>query len=177
MAYQVTDPRLGVPNISVVSDSSSPAVPVGTIVRAADPVYGGGEFIYLPCLSGQIVGSLVTYTMGSGVTPTSTAAVTLTASTKNQARPVAVSMAANSSGTAKYGWFAIQGSVPIKKTAVKVSPNVAVFLGTTSGRVGPASGSGKQVLGARTMNTATVASATSTVLVEINRPHLQGQTT
>jgi hypothetical protein len=177
MSYLVTEHRIGVPNISSVSDAGTPEVKVGTIVRAEDEVYGAGEFIYLPCLSGQIVGSLVTYTMGSGVSPTTTAAVSLTTSTKNQARPVAVSMAANSTGTTKYGWFAIQGSVPVKKTAVRVNPNVAVFLGTTSGRVGPASGSGKQVLGARTMNTATVASATSTVLVQINRPHLQGQTT
>ena len=35
--------------------------------------------------------------------------------------------------------------------------------------------SGKEVLGARTANTATVASATTTVTVVIDRPHLQGQ--
>jgi hypothetical protein len=37
--------------------------------------------------------------------------------------------------------------------------------------------SGKQVLGARSANLATVASTVSTVIVSINRPHLQGQIT
>lgn len=176
MAYNVTDPRIGIPGAAVISDSSTPAVPPGTIVRMTDPIYGAGEFMYLRALSGQVVGNLVTYTMGSGVAPSAqSAAVALTTSTKNQGRPVAVAMATNSTGAQKYGWYCIQGTVPIKKTALKVNPTTTVFLGTTSGRIGAASGSGKQVLGARTMNTATVASATSTVLVEINRPVLQGQ--
>jgi len=178
MAYFSTENRAGVPGAAIVSDSSTPAVIPGTIVRMVDPVYGGGEFIYLRCLSGQVVGNLMTYVVASGVSPSSqSAAVALTTSTKNQGRPVVVAMATNTTGAQKYGWFCTQGTVPIKKTALKVNPNVALFLGTTSGRIGAASGSGKQVLNARTVNTATVASATSTVLCEINRPLLQGQVT
>jgi len=178
MAYYMTNARAGLPNSDAISDSSSPACPVGTIAWGVDPVYGGGEFIYLPALSGQVAGNLVTYVMGSGVGPAAqSASVSLTTSTKNQARPVAVAMAANTTGSTKYGWYGIQGTFRIKKTANKVSPGIAVFLSTTSGRIGASTGSGKQVLGARCMNTATVASATSTVLVEINRPHLQGQIT
>lgn len=175
MAYKITEPRLGIPNISAVSDSSAPAVTPGTIVRAEDPIYGAGEFIYLPVLSAQIVGSLVNYDSGSGVGVSGSPTITLNPNTANLARPVAVSMAANTSGTTKYGWFCIQGTVPVKKTAVKVNPKVAMFQSATAGRIFPTTASGKQVLGARSMNTATVASATSTVLLEVNRPHMQGQ--
>lgn len=178
MAFYPIENAIGIPPIASVSDASSPAVTPGKIVRAKDPVYGEGEFIYLPVLSGQTVGQMVTYNSASGVTPGSgnTVSVALTTSTKNQARPFAVAMAANTSGTTKYGWFCIQGTVPIKKVAIKVSPTVALFLGATSGRVTSTAASGKGILGIRSMNSATVASATSTVLVEINRPHLQGQT-
>lgn len=179
MAFFPIENAIGIPGAAIVSDSSTPAVSPGKIVRMKDPIYGEAEFIYLPVLSGQTVGQLVTWNSASGVATGSsnTVSVALTTSTKNQARPVAVAMAANTTGTTKYGWFCVEGTVPVKKTALKVSPNVALFLGTTSGRIGASSGSGKQVLGARTMNSATVASATSTVLVQINRPHLQGQVT
>jgi len=175
MAYYITDPRLGMPGSTVLSDSSAPAVPAGTIAHGVDPVYGGGEFVYLPCVSGQVVGNLVNYTSGSGQTVGTNVYTTLNPNTANLARPVAVAMVANTSGVSKYGWFCIQGTVPVKKTAVRVSPNVAVFQSATAGRIMPTVASGKQVLAARTMNTATVLSATSTVLVEIMRPHMQGQ--
>jgi len=174
MAYTIQTNQIGVPAIALTSDSSSPAVPIGTIVRASDPNYGEGEFIYLPGVASNTIGSLVTYTVGSttvsGITP---AAVALTVSTKNQGRAVAVSMAANT-GTATYSWYAIKGTVPVKKTAVKIAPAQKVFLSGTSGRVYATTASGKQVLGSVTSNTATVASATSTVLVAINRPTLMG---
>ena len=174
-AFFSTEPQAGITPALAVSASSTPAVTPGKIVRMKDPTYGEGEFIYLTCLSGQTLGQLVTFTVQSAVGTPSHTAVALTTSTKNQARPVAVAMAANATGAANFGWFAIGGSVLIKKTALKVSPGAKVFLGTTSGRIGAASGSGKQVLNAITTNTATVASATSTVLVYVNRPFLQGQ--
>lgn len=176
MAYSIIEPRIGVQQIGAISDSSAPSVIPGTIVRAQDPVYGHGEFIYLPALSAQIVGSLVNYDSGSGVAVSGSPVVTLNPNTAGLARPVAVSMAANAAGTTKYGWFCIQGTVPAKKTATKVNPKVAMFQSATAGRIMSTTASGKQILGARSMNTATVASATSTVLLEVNRPHMQGQT-
>jgi hypothetical protein len=41
----------------------------------------------------------------------------------------------------------------------------------------PTAASGKQLLGARSANLATIAATVSTVIVSINRPHLQGATT
>jgi len=41
----------------------------------------------------------------------------------------------------------------------------------------PTATAGKQVLGARSANLASVAAGVSTIIVSINRPHMQGQIT
>jgi hypothetical protein len=112
-----------------------------------------------------VVGSLVTYNA-------TTYQTTLSANTANQATPVAVAMSANTAGL--FGWYQIGGLAVVKKTAVAVNAQVPVYQSATVGRVMPTAASGKQVLGARSANLATVASGVSTVIVSINRPHLQG---
>jgi hypothetical protein len=174
MAFKITEPRIGVPGITSITSVASAGlinstdVLVGTIVRADDPTYGGGEFVYLCGVGSLTVGNLVTYNQLTGLT-------TLAPSTANLAQPVAVSMAANTSTTA-LGWYQIAGEAVIKKTAIKINPNVPIYLSGTAGRVMSTAASGKQILGARTNNAATVASATSTISVLINRPHAQGAT-
>ena len=173
MAYTIVNPRAGVPSLTSITSVASAGlinttgVPVGTIVVANDPTYGAGEFIYLAGASSTVVGSLVTYNALTGAT-------TLAPNTADLAQPVAVAMAANTSSTA-LSWYQIAGAAVIKKTNVKVSPNVAVYLSGTAGRIMSTVASGKEILGARTANAATIASATSTVTVTINRPHLQGR--
>ena len=71
----------------------------------------------------------------------------------------------------------IQGMELRPGNAQAVNAQVPVYQSATVGRVMPTAASGKQVLGARSANLATVASTVSTVVVSINRPHLQGQTT
>lgn len=174
MAFKITDARIGVPAVTSITSVASAglinstAIPVGTIVRADDPTYGGGEFVYLCGVGSNTIGSLVTYNQLTGL-------ATLAPNTANLAQPLAVSMTANTSTTA-LSWYQIAGAAVIKKTATKVSPNVAVYLSGTSGRIMATAASGKQILGARSNNAATVASATSTVTVLINRPHAQGAT-
>lgn len=175
MAYKIIEARIGLPQISTTVSAASlnallatGAPPVGTVVRAEDPTYGQGEFIFLQGVGSTVVGSLVTYNTLTGVT-------VLAPNTANLAQPVAVAMAA-ANATTQYGWYQIGGTAIIKKTATKVSPAVALWLTSTAGRVSSTSASGKQILGARTVNAATVASATSTITAVIDRPHLQGQT-
>lgn len=174
MAFTSIEPRLGIINISntVSANSAGGAtlatgIAIGTVVRANDPTLGMGEFIFLQGVASTVVGSLVTYNPQTGVTA-------LSPNTANLAQPVAVAMAA-CNATTLYGWYQIEGMATIKKTAVKVNPNVAVFQSATTGRIMSTAASGKQVLGARSANAATVASATSTVVVTVNRPHMQGQ--
>lgn len=164
MAYKITNPQMGLPAIGEVQTTVPSACPVGTICTAADPTYGGGEFIFLPTNASQVVGSLVYYN-------TTAPSTTLTPNTADLAASVAVAMDAYSAG---YAWFQIAGAAVVKKTASKGLPNNAIFLSATSGRVVTSSASGKAILGARTNNTTTVTTTTSTLVVTINRPHLMG---
>lgn len=176
MAYTFDEPKLGLLQINQVDSGETTAngttIPtgpnkLGMIVRAFDPTYGEGEFILLKGVASTAVGSLVTW-------DGTTYATTLCATTANQARPVGVAMAANTSAST-YSWYQIGGTAVVARTTgVKLSPTVAIGV-TSTGKVG-ASASGKEILGARSANSATVASATTTVAVVMNRPHLQGRT-
>lgn len=152
----------------IESTQSTQAHALGKIVKAYHSTYGQGEFIYLLGIGSTVAGSMVIY-------DGTTYATTLSPNTANQGRPVAVSMSANVAS--QYGWYAIGGTVPVLKTAVKVSPKVKVYQSGTTSRVFPTATSGKQVLNAISANAATVASATSTVDVLLNRPFMQGQVT
>lgn len=177
MAYTFDDNKAGLLQIAVTdagitTTNGTAAIPtppavLGQIERAFDPTYGAGEFILLVGVASTAVGSLVTY-------DGTTYQTTLCATTSNQARPVAVAMSAN--GAASFGWYQIEGTAVVTKTTgAKVNPTVAIGVVST-GKVG-ASASGKEILGARSANAATVASATTTVNVVVNRPHLQGRIT
>jgi len=177
MAYTFDDNKAGLLQIAVTdagittangtSAIPTPPAVLGQIERAFDPTYGAGEFILLVGVASTAVGSLVTY-------DGTTYQTTLCATTSNQARPVAVAMSANGAGS--FGWYQIEGTAVVTKTTgAKVNPTVAIGVVST-GKVG-ASASGKEILGARSANAATVASATTTVNVVVNRPHLQGRIT
>lgn len=182
MAYTFDEPKAGLLQIANVdagvtspsgvssgSATLSPTPPnvLGMVVRAFDPTFGEGEFILLKGVASTIVGSLVIW-------DGTTYATTLCATTANQGRPVAVSMAANTASTT-FSWYQIGGTAVVAKSAVSFAATVALGVNST-GKVG-AVASGKQILGARTANAATVASATSTIQVVMDRPHLQGRVT
>lgn len=168
MTYFLTASYIGAP---VFTDTdTTKKVPLGTIVRAFDPTYGEGEFIYLLGVASTEVGSVVSY----NATTYQTALLTVT-NGKNKGVPVAVAMSANLA--TYYGWYQISGNAVIKKTTVAVTPQVPVFISATSGRLKVLASAGQQILGAMTANLATVVTTTSTVVVTINRPHTQGQIT
>lgn len=164
----------------ITTTSTTRQHPIGKVIRAydADGTYGMAEFIYLPGVANTLVGSLVTYnSLGfsyAAGAETQQGSTTLAPNTANLAQPVAVAMSANVAS--QFGWYMIGGAAVIKKTAVKVNPGVAVYLSATAGRIMSTAASGKQLLGARSGNAATVLSATSTVIVIIDRPHVQGAT-
>ncbi len=167
MAYFITTPQIGFQDIATTSTTQ--AHPLGTIVTAFDATtYGTGEFIYLGGVASTVVGSLVTY----NPLALNTTATVLSPTAGSQGSPVAVAMSANVAGP-NYGWYQISGTAVIKKTAVKVNPTVALFQSGTAGRVMSTVASGKQFSGMRSVNAATVASATSTINAVINRPSFQ----
>ncbi len=177
MTYQITTQTLGVMPIANIDSGYTPAngsaaipsapMTPGMIVKATDPTYGEGEFILLLGVASTIVGSLVRYNAVSFQT-------VLAVNTAVQAMPVAVAMSANLAGT--WGWYQISGTAALAKTAVIVLPNVAVYISGTAGKVKALASAGLQVVACRSQ-LATTASATGTVLVTVNRPHLQSQIT
>lgn len=180
MAYTFDEPRIGmlqIANVDTGISYTSPAgvttiIPtppnvLGSVVRAFDPTYGEGEFILLKGVTSTAVGSLVVY-------DGTTYATTLAPTTAAQARPVAWAMSANTSSTA-FGWYQISGTVVAVKSAVAIAPRVAIGVNST-GKIGN-TGTGKEIEAARSANLATVASATTTVTIVVNRPNLQGRIT
>ena len=164
MAYVITDPRLQMQSIATTDTTQNHAL--GTRVKAADPTtYGEGVFVYLLGVASTVVGSLVSYNATTWQTA-------LSANTANLAGPVAVAMSANVAS--QYGWYQIAGLAVIKKTAVIVLAQVAIYQSATTGRIMSTAASGKQILGARSANLTSVVSATSTVVVSIEYPHKQG---
>lgn len=183
MTYSIINPFAGVlpialtdsgaimpNNLNTGSTTAVPTLPLypGMIVQAQDPTYGMGEFILLAGVASTIIGSLVRYNTVSFAT-------TLAVNTAVQDMPVAVAMSANVSATT-WGWYQISGTAVLAKTAVIVLPNVAVYLSGTAGKVKAVASAGLQVVACRSQ-LATTASASGTVLVTINRPHLQSQIT
>lgn len=171
MAYTIADTFLGYPKIAATSTApwigggtSNTTPPLGTIVRATDPTYGSGEFIFLKGVASTVVGSLVTYDQYLGTT-------TLAPATGGNG-PVAVAMSANVAN--QYGWYQIAGTAAVKAPNA-MTPGADVFmLAATPGSVDDAAVNGEQVLNAKVSTTTGTPSA-GLGLIQINRPFLQGQ--
>jgi len=135
----------------------------GTVVKAWDPIYGEGEFIYLKGIGSTVVGSLVTYDVYLGLTA-------LAPATGGNGA-VAVAMSANVAN--QWGWYQISGQAVVK------APNAAVvgaqvwMLAATPGSVDDAVVAGEQVLNA-TFSTTTGTPSSGLAVIAINRPFLQG---
>jgi len=162
----ITENEMGIQPIATLSTTQNHTL--GKVVRAKDDTtsgQGAGEFIYLLGVANTVAGSVVTYN-------TTTYQTSIALGTANQGGPLAVAVGANVA--ASYGWYQIGGQAVVKKTAVIVSAAKKVYLvsstATGGGRISAASVTGKQILGARSANLTAIASATSTVMVVIDRP-------
>lgn len=163
MAYVITAPaEIGFQPIAVTDTTQNH--PLGTIVRAKDPTYGEGEFIYLLGVASTIVGSPVVY---NGTTYATTLAPVGT----NKPQPIAFAMSANVAS--QYGWYQISGTAIAAKTSGLALASAAAVGILTAGKVA-ATGSGKEIQGALTVAKATTP---KTVALIINRPHMQGRIT
>lgn len=166
MAYNIDTQLLGCPPIT--NHDTTAIVPVGTIVKAHDPTYGAGEFIYLKGCASTVAGSVVNY---NGLTYLTA----LGYIGENVAGPMAIAMSANVAG--EYGWYQIAGyAIASKGCAVSFAAGAKVAVSTSTG-LAVATISGNELQGAVV---ATVASATAgrvTVALMISRPHVQGRVT
>lgn len=138
--------------------------PLGTVVAAADPTYGGGEFIYLKDVASTAVGSLVTY---DPYLPN-----TVLAPATGGIGPVAVAMSANVAN--QYGWYQISGVAAVAAPNSMTAGANVYMLAATPGSVDDAQVNGEQVVGA-VVTTTTGTPSTGLALITMNRPFLQGQ--
>lgn len=130
MAYTILDPVLGYPKIAATStapwvggQASSSIPPLGTIIRAVDPTYGMGEFIFLKGVASTAVGSWVL------INPDDYTTNLLAADMKGA---VAVAMSANVLN--QFGWYQIGGKA-IGLCLAGYLDNALVYTTATPGSV------------------------------------------
>lgn len=159
MAYNFTDPKVGMQPIAATSTVQNH--PIGTLVKAYDPTYGEGEFIYLKGLASTAVGELVIYDTYANTTKRGVA---------GDRGPAAVAMSANVAN--QYGWYQVKGAT-VSKVAAAFAAGGNVYLTATAGTIDDATVAGDKVDGARGKTAIDTPSAGFAVL-QIDRPSLNG---
>ena len=186
MTYTLASPTIGVPDVTTVVATGGVGTPgisnlpsvtteaqLGQVVEAWDATLGNAQFILLkvPASTTVTVGLLYQFDKQYTIT-----VVPAGSSSINTGVAVALAYSTVSSSTAvQYAWFLIRGTAPVLKTAVTVAPQSPVYMSATAGRIYLTASAGKQILGARTQNTATVTSTTSTVNLYLNFSALEGK--
>lgn len=168
MAYTPIESRLGVQPIAfgnvgntLFQSGQSPFLnkehPLGTIIRAYDPVYGEGEFIYLQMVGGQSPGHLVTWggygaVVGDGATLEAQYQAALTTNTAGQSRPVGVAMAGYPTAvgglqpTAAFGWYQIAGNAVVFTNNTATGAPTRIYQSATAGLVTSTQANGLQIV-------------------------------
>src|SRR4051812_23955161 len=109
LAFLPTSQFIGIQGIHVTSTTKNH--PLGTVVRAQDPLYGEGAFVYALGVASTAIGDLCPFNTG-----TSPASVrTLAASVG----PCGVAMSANVA--LGYGWYQIQGATVINSASATIN--------------------------------------------------------
>lgn len=155
MAYRITDTVVGTQPIATTDTVQNH--PLGTIVRAVDPVYGAGEFIYLKGVASTVVGSWVLFNPDDFSTSLLAA---------NDIGSVAVAMSA--CVASNYGWYQIKGKA-IGKALTGFVDNANVYSTATAGSVDDAIVAGDRVKNAKGASAVDTPS-TGLAEFEIDRP-------
>lgn len=166
-AYALTTPRPGIGDFA--DFDTVRRWPVGTVVSAWDPLYGEGEFTYLPGVASTARGSLVNFntsaTSGAGAT------ALVDSDTAATCRgPVAVAMCANILATT-WAWYQIRGTGVI--LAGTVAADALVYATSTGGSVDDAVVAGNKVDG-MVFKTANGTPSAGFALVQMARPSMNG---
>jgi len=161
MTFHITDTVAG--SQGVADTSTTQNHPLGTLVRAYDPTYGEGEFIYLSGVASTVVGSWVTVHEDDFTT-------TLLAA--NDIGRTAISMSINVAS--QWGWYQISGK-GVGLAAASYADNGLVYATATAGTIDDAVVAGdrvKQAIGASAVDTP----STGLAEFEIDRPFMDDAT-
>jgi hypothetical protein len=166
MAYVPHTPHLGFPPIaqtgalSALAGRSTPGPWLGDIIRAQDPVYGVGEFVFVKGVAACTIGSALLINEDDWST-------TLLLSGASQIGPVGISMSANIASN--YGWAQISGKGFVVSGGA-IADNALVYATAVGGKVDDA-----VIAGARVKNAlfaSTVAAVDLLTEIELNRPFM-----
>lgn len=119
MAYAFVDPKVGMQPIAATSTVQQH--PIGTRVKAYDPTFGEGEFIYLKGLASTAVGEVVIYDTYANTTKRGVA---------GDRGMAAVAMSDNVAN--QFGWYQIAGAAVVK-VAAAFAANANVYWTATAG--------------------------------------------
>lgn len=198
MAFSARTPNAGFPSLNGYDKIKY--AEFETRVQAFDPVYGDATLVYLACPQSALATSTLVTKVATSINNLTTnsavfqlpdgrqttfanapVATVMPTSSGNSGQPVYVTINSFTTtlysdlATARYfGWFMEMGQFPVLKTSVAVSPASRVWISGTAGRFYQTSSTGKNIVGIRTANTATIVTSTSTVLCNINVPMIQG---
>jgi hypothetical protein len=143
---------------AIADTLTSKKMQLGTRMKAQDPTYGPGEFIYLKGVASTAIGSVVLFNLDDWSTSLATA---------NDKGPIAVAMSANVAN--QYGWYQIYGKGVAKVLAGFVD-NGDCYLTATAGSVDDADVAGDFIRG---MKGASAIDTPSTGLAEVELAYPQ----
>lgn len=186
MTYSLSSPTIGVPNITSVIAAGGVGTPgvsnlpsvtteaqLGQVVEAWDTTLGSAQFILLAIPLNTVITPGLLYQFDKNYNVTLIPAGG-TSSKTGVAVALGYNAVSSNASAVQYTWFLVRGQAPVLKTAVTVPPQTALYMSATAGRVYITASAGKQILGARTQNTATVTSTTSTVNAYFNFSSIEG---
>lgn len=150
----------------IANTSTVQAHKLGTIVRAVDPIYGEGEFIYLKGVASTVLGDVVAYVVSDGATNTGT--TVRWDGGANSGKPVAIAMSANVAS--QYGWYQIGGAAVVNTSGTVTALDPANFAATAT--VKTAAVTGKMING-MVAGSANGVPATNQAVYTIDRPSVQ----
>lgn len=143
---------------AIADTLTSKKMQLGTRMKAQDPTYGPGEFIYLKGVASTAIGSVVLFNLDDWSTSLATA---------NDKGPIAVAMSANVAN--QYGWYQIYGK-GVAKVLASFADNGDCYLTATAGSVDDADVAGDFIRG---MKGASAIDTPSTGLAEVELAYPQ----
>jgi hypothetical protein len=157
MAFKISSPLIGAQPIDVTDTTQNHAL--GTIVKAIDPTYGEGEFLYVKGVASCAVGSALLVNEDDYTTSLLAA---------NDIGRVGFSMSANVAS--QYGWVQISGKA-IGKVLAGFLDNANVYSTATAGSLDDAVVAGDRVKNCKGASAIGTPSAGLAEL-EIDRPYV-----
>jgi hypothetical protein len=158
MTFRPIDTALGMPKVAAIHTAGYvKAWKLGDIIKATDPTYGAGEFIYLQGVASTAIGTWVTYNADD---------FTTTRLAADAIGPVAIAMSASVAST--YGWYQISGKA-VGLALALFADNANVYATATAGSVDDAVVAGDRVKNAKGASAVGTPSA-GLAEFEISRP-------